>query len=205
MANREENTSRPYHRYVYQPDGSGFRGDFETMYQREDTESFDSWFQDDVTHLVRRLTLAILERYNFASVLDIGCGKGSFTHLLKKHNNVVRGIDISASAVSRAAARYPNIDFATANLNSLTHLDDGPYDLVSAMAVLYYVERWRDVLRIVAANTSWFFASLYVPAGTQGFIATIDEFLGEVNGLFTPETVVVVDRDTLLYLGHHEE
>jgi len=36
---------------------------------------------------------------NFDSLLDIGCDKGVFTHLLKKRNNTVLGTDISETAI----------------------------------------------------------------------------------------------------------
>jgi SAM-dependent methyltransferase len=52
-------------------------GDFKAMYAAEDGESFDSWHSHDVRHLRLRLARELLADYNFASVLDIGCGKGA--------------------------------------------------------------------------------------------------------------------------------
>lgn len=72
---------QPYHKFVFDTENRLFVGDFETMYQQEDVQNFDSWFQDDMNHLTKRLVLTLLGQYNFNSVLDFGCGKGTFTLL----------------------------------------------------------------------------------------------------------------------------
>ena len=73
-----------YHKYVFDLKRRKFIGDFDKMYQNESKENFDSWHQDDTRQLQRKIDLSILEDYNFTSILDIGCGKGSLTHILKK-------------------------------------------------------------------------------------------------------------------------
>ena len=103
--------SQPYQKYVFDVDKRTFVGQFEEMYKNEDKEDFDSWFQDDFTHLGKQLSLTILNRYNFQSILDIGCGKGAFTQLLKKKNNCVLGTDISGTAIDKAKLRYKEIEF----------------------------------------------------------------------------------------------
>ena len=56
--------------------------------------------------------------WNFNSIIDVGCGKGSLTHLLKRNNNKVFGIDVPSTAIKRAKVRYPNIDFFKIDVNS---------------------------------------------------------------------------------------
>ena len=109
----------PYHKFVFDSENRRFVGDFDKMYQQEDVQNFDSWFQDDMNHLTKRLALTILGRYNFNSVVDFGCGKGAFTNLLKKANNTVTGIDISETAVQKAKAKYPDIQFIASDLSIL--------------------------------------------------------------------------------------
>lgn len=108
-----------YHKYVFDIENRKFIGDFETMYQNELEENFDSWHQDDTRQLQRKIDLAILEDYNFKKIIDIGCGKGSLTHLLKKKNNYVLGLDISRTAVNIAKERFPDIDFLSTNINEI--------------------------------------------------------------------------------------
>jgi hypothetical protein len=66
---------QPYHKYVFDTDNREFVGQFEEMYQSEDRENYDSWFQEDLTHIGKQISVTILNRYNFKSILDIGCGK----------------------------------------------------------------------------------------------------------------------------------
>ena len=108
-----------YHKYVFDLEKRELVGDFETMYQNESKENFDSWHQDDSRQLKRKICLAILEDYNFDKVLDIGCGKGSLTHILKRKNNTVVGLDISQTAVDIASARFPDIDFICSDVNNV--------------------------------------------------------------------------------------
>src|SRR5262245_10047721 len=106
--------NRPYHRFVFDAGRREFVGQFEAMYQAAEQEGFDSWFQEDLTRLDKVLSRALLEGYAFPRVLDIGCGKGAFTHLLYRPGGTVIGTDLSATAVARARAKYPDIDFRVA-------------------------------------------------------------------------------------------
>lgn len=107
-----------YHKYVFDLENRKLVGDFETMYQNESKENFDSWHQDDTRQLQRKIDLAILEDYNFEKIIDIGCGKGSLTHLLKKKNNYVLGLDISQTAVNIAKERFPDIEFISIDVGN---------------------------------------------------------------------------------------
>ena len=59
----------------------------------------------------------MMEEYNFQSIVDVGSGKGALTHLLKKRNNQVIGLDISSTAVEQAKARFPDIQFISIDVN----------------------------------------------------------------------------------------
>ncbi len=60
-----------YHKYVFDLENRKLVGDFETMYQNESKENFDSWHQDDTRQLQRKIDMAILEDYNFEIVNDL--------------------------------------------------------------------------------------------------------------------------------------
>jgi len=106
-----------YHKYVFNADKREFVGSFEEMYQNEQIDNFDSWHQEDSRQLQRKIALSILEEYNFQSIVDVGSGKGALTHLLKKRNNQVIGLDISPTAVEQAKARFPDIQFSSIDVN----------------------------------------------------------------------------------------
>jgi ubiquinone/menaquinone biosynthesis C-methylase UbiE len=110
-----------YHKYVFDIENRRFVGQFEKMYQAELRDKFDSWHQDDTRQLQRKIDLLILEQYNFKTIIDIGCGKGTFTHLFKKKNNYVLGIDISETAIKIARERYPDIDFLSCNISNINN------------------------------------------------------------------------------------
>jgi len=141
---------KKYHKYVFDQDKRCFVGDFEKMYQDEVKDGFDSWHQEDSRQLNREIALSILKGWNFESVLDIGCGKGGLTHVLKKRNNRILGIDISETAIETARSRYPDIDFDVVDITILDVLVEsltkakGPHngfvDLVFTSETLSYLE-----------------------------------------------------------------
>ena len=75
-----------YQKYVFDTEKRCFIGKFEEMYQAEEVEGYDSWFEDDLRYLRKRIPYVILNQYNFNHILEIGCGKGTFTQFLKKKN-----------------------------------------------------------------------------------------------------------------------
>ena len=92
----------PYQKYVFDFKNRKVLGNFEEMYQQEDVQGFDSWYSSNINHLPKKIHFIILNQYNFSSILDYGCGKGAFTHLLKKANNYVLGLDVSETAIKKA-------------------------------------------------------------------------------------------------------
>lgn len=186
----------PYHKYVFDAKKRVFVGKFEEMYQQEDKENYDSWHQEDVTTLPRLISLAILNRYNYSSILDIGCGKGSFTHLLKKANNEVTGIDISGTAVNKAKARYKGIDFKAMSIDELMKKRK-QYDLVVIIEVLSYLKNWREVIKYISTITKYLYVTIYLPSNPIGFIKTFDSLKNEITRYFKIEVENVLDNESI--------
>lgn len=190
-----------YHKYIFDSENKKFVGKFEEMYANEDQGNYDSWFQEDMRGFKYVLSRAILDQYNFNSILDIGCGKGAFTHYLKKKNNQVLGIDISETAASKAAARYPDIDFRTLKAEDVLSLRQ-KFDLVVVMEVLSYLQTWREVVKNISKTTDYIFLSLYLPENPIGFVKTFDELTAEVEKHFTiVEKVIDTVRNDMLILA----
>jgi trans-aconitate 2-methyltransferase len=74
-----------------------------------------------------------------ARIIDLGCGPGNSTGLLKARwpEAAVTGIDTSADMVATARRDYPSIDFAEGDLS--TWSPTTPYDLVFTNAALQWV------------------------------------------------------------------
>ena len=191
-----------YHKYVYNFEKKQFLGNFEEMYQAEDIEGFDSWYQETENNLHRTISLAILERYNFNRILDIGCGKGTFTNLLKRENNYVMGFDISETAISKAKAKYPNIDFRRMEANNILSLSENHFDLVVCSAVIYYIPNWRNLVKDISAMTQYIYFTVYITRNSMAFVKSFKEMIDEVLKYFVIDTKVVLDNEKLLLLAH---
>ena len=87
---------------VYEP----FNADVETLggYQYTDVSRKSS------VHANRRFTRAIIENVNFENktVVDVGCGDGTYTAILKEQTSAksILGIDPAAHAIKRAQQNY---------------------------------------------------------------------------------------------------
>jgi SAM-dependent methyltransferase len=168
----------PYHKYVFQEEKKVYLGKFEEMYKNEDMEGFDSWFQDTLTELDKRITLSLLDQYNFSNILDVGCGKGTFTHLLKKKNNRVVAIDMSDTAIRKGNAKYLDIEFKVLKAEKVRELDQ-KFDLIVLMETLSYIKNWKKLLSDISMMTTYFYLTLFIPDNPIGFVKSFDD-LSEV-------------------------
>lgn len=170
-----------YHAYVFDESSRRFVGRFEEMYRAEQRCGFDSWHQDDVRNLTKRICSEVTPGYNFDRILDVGCGKGAFTQLLKRHNNKVVGIDISESALAVARARCPDVEFVAVDAVGPSFdaaALGGPFDLVVCLELLSYVESWRDLLGRFAAIGRYTLIGLYLPENPIGFVKSLADLVG---------------------------
>lgn len=191
---------QPYHKYVFDLKAKRFVGKFEEMYADEDRGGYDSWFQEDITYLTRPASLLLLGRYNFKNVLDIGCGKGVFTHLLKKKNNRVIGTDISATALKKARSRCRDVTFRKMSARSALGLA-GRWDLVVMMEVLSYLKDWRELLLRAAEKSGYIFVSLYIPPDPVGYVKSLADLRQELSRHFRIEDELLWNREHLMVLG----
>lgn len=179
-----------YHKYVFDIENRKFVGAFEEMYQNENKENFDSWHQEDSRQLQRKIDLDILENYNFNKIVDIGCGKGAFTHLLKKANNKVLGIDISQTAINIVSERFADIDFVCSDVNIKGNFKKlisdwgGAVDLVFTSEVLSYIKNWKGLLEEISTCSLYFMVSLYIPENPIGYVKSEKELVNEIAKYF---------------------
>ena len=103
--------------YVFDFEKNSFLGNFEDMYKKDKDGEFDSWEQDSMS-LYKKIDLSIINEYNFENIIDLGCGKGYFTNLLKKRNNNTYGCDISETAIDIAKSKFQNIEFDSLDIRA---------------------------------------------------------------------------------------
>lgn len=191
---------QPYHKYVFDNEKSQFVGQFEEMYKAEDSEGFDSWFERDLRQLRKTISLTILDDYNFSAILDVGCGKGAFAHLLKRQNNRVVGIDASATAVRKAKESFPEIDFRCMDARDLSSLNE-KFDLVIVMDIFAYIDGWPDVVETISSMTHWVYISEYIPPSPIGFVKSSEQLIAGVERYFDIKTKVIMDDEHCMLLG----
>lgn len=105
----------------------------------------DAW-QAWLYRAKQRAYLALLERNGTSvlgqKILDFGCGSGFFEDLWqRKGAREVAGIDIAANAIERLRELHPERRYLCADLAAEQDVTEGmtPYDIVTAIDVLYHV------------------------------------------------------------------
>lgn len=189
-----------YHKYIFDTEKRAFLGKFEEMYQNEDKEGYDSWHQSDANILKNKISETILGQYQFKTIADIGCGKGSFTSRLKQVNNYVLGVDLSETAIKKAKQNYSEIDFQTQTTDEF--LERQPdFDLVVCMETLSYLENWKTFLKEVSGKCQYLYLTLYLPENPIGYVKSFTDLEQELEMHYSECHRVLTGRDTLLYLG----
>lgn len=181
-----------YHKYVFDIKQRKLVGQFEEMYQQESIVNFDSWHQDDSRQLNRKVSLAMIEQFNFETIVDVGCGKGALTHLLKKRNNHVLGLDISQTAIDIAKSRFPDIVFKqvdvnkTGNVNDIlsTEFEGEKVDLIFSAECFSYLDNWRSLLSAFSNTANYVLICLYIPENPIGCVKSADELERDVASHF---------------------
>ena len=96
--------------------------------------SFVSGYGNDVAELI--------DKEKVKSILDLGCGNGTLTDMLRKKGFRVIGMDSSAEMIEAARAQYPDIDFICGDAADLSLRD--PVDAVFSNAVFHWINKERQ-------------------------------------------------------------
>jgi SAM-dependent methyltransferase len=84
--------------------------------------------------------------------LDLGCGAGSFTAVMADAGATAVGVEVAETALRRALAGNPSLDFRLAPIDGPLPLADNSFDLVWASEVIEHVAdtaRWLSEVRRV--------------------------------------------------------
>lgn len=88
----------------------------------------------------------IIQSYQPASILDAGCGEGYYTNGIYEPNRNIIGIDISKSALQKAAPKNRNITYVASSLFDLP-IQDGKIDLLFSLFAPYAGDEFYRVLK----------------------------------------------------------
>ena len=187
---------KSYHKFVFNENNREFVGEFEEMYKEED---IDPWHCSDLRVTAKKIHKAILSDMNWSYILDYGCGKGAFTHTLKKNNNRVVGVDVSQNAIKKAINMYGHlVEFST--LKDEESIGGG-YDLIVCLEVLSYIKLYEDQLRKFSNMGAYIYLSLYIPTNPIGFVKSIDNLITSVDLYFNIEQKIIFNDESVFLLG----
>lgn len=99
------------------------------------------------------------------SIVDLGCGSGLSTEILRLRwpKARIQGIDLSPDMLSQAASRVPDADFALGDIAD--YQPDAPVDLIFANASLHWVGAHQKLLpRLLLSLTPGGVLALQMPA-----------------------------------------
>ncbi len=184
-----------YHKYVFNNKERKFVGKFDQMYKNETS---DPWFASDLKNMPKKIHSVVLDGRNWSSILDYGCGKGVFTHTLKKDNNVVLGVDISQNAISKAIDIYGHkVDF----IHISNKLWKQKYNLIVCLEVLSYIELYKEQLEEFSNMSEYIYISLYIPKNPIGYVKNKQDLLSAVNLYFNIETQLIYNEKSIFLLA----
>jgi trans-aconitate 2-methyltransferase len=111
-------------------------------------------FADERTRAAAEL-LARVPAATAASVVDLGCGPGNSTALLRARWPAARlvGVDTSPEMLARARHDYPDAEWVAGDVAGF-HSDD-PVDVLFANAVLHWVPDHATLLPALVAQLRW--------------------------------------------------
>ncbi|MBC8338538.1 MAG: class I SAM-dependent methyltransferase [Rhodospirillales bacterium] len=142
----------PSDNLVFRKDADGnleFAGEFEKLYETEadpwDQLGGDSDMAGYYTHSRGRL-MATLRDLGAESVVEVGCGFGMVTEEIRGLSPVERavGMDISPTAVKKAAAKYPDCEFLSGDIMNFERPGD-----------------WQDCDVVVINQAFWYILELF--------------------------------------------
>ena len=203
-----------YHKYVFDIEARKYIGAFNEMYAAEGSQGFDSWDQDNLAYLDKQVCLHILRNYEMESIVDVGCGKGTMTQVMKTNSNRVIGVDISSEAIAVARGRYRDIQFVAGDINEeelsvvlADELRKGQHvDCITCLETLSYLSNWQDLFDRFAMFGRYILIKLDIPENPIGFVKTKTELKTVFDQYYTTlEHIEFVDKNITILFGESRQ
>jgi len=107
-------------------------------------------------------TLSLLRKIKGKKILDLGCGTGIYTKILKRRGAHVQGIDISPKMIEIAKQNVRGVDFRIGSVYDLPY-ESGTFDIVLASLVVHYFgnldRAFKEIRRVLKKNGVFIFSS----------------------------------------------
>lgn len=133
---------------------------------------------------LRRVIPAWQSSLGLRTALDLGCGVGYYSAMLRDLGFQVVGVDGRAENIAEARSRHPGIDFRVADAEDSSLPALGTFDFVACLGLLYHLENPLRAFRNLRALTGKFLLveSMAVP-DEEPYLIVIDESTGEDQSL----------------------
>jgi SAM-dependent methyltransferase len=139
--------------FVFRTEKNGslsFVGDFEGYYksngdpwgQKGDDDRLREYYAFSRHNILKSIESVIDSKAEDVDILEVGCGFGYVSSKLHKElsgNVNITGMDISPTAISKAKALFPSLEFIVGDIRS-EYLNVGKkYDIVLMVEILWYI------------------------------------------------------------------
>jgi SAM-dependent methyltransferase len=134
--------------------------------------------------VVSRLLSELTQPLGLRTAVDIGCGLGYFSNLLRSLGLDVRGVDGRSQNVEEAQHRFPDIPFRQGDAQDSALRDLGRFDLVFCFGLLYHLENPLLAIRhLYALTEELLLVESVIFPGDEPIMALVDEGKTEDQGL----------------------
>ena len=143
-----------------------------------------SEMRDARMEFARRVIAPWQSALGLRTALDIGCGVGYYSEMLKELGLKVTAADARAENIAEARSRFPGIDFQVADAEDPALADLGTFDLVLCFGLLYHLENpLRAVRNLRALTGKVLLLESMAVENEQPFFLLLDEPEGEDQSL----------------------
>lgn len=118
----------------------------ESYHKIRTNKKTNGWFYNE--WLEMPTTLKLLGKVKGKTILDMGCGTGLYTRILKRRGAKVCGIDISEGMLTIARREVPGVEFVHGTAEKLPYKNKS-FDIVLAALMMEYFSSWDKVLEEV--------------------------------------------------------
>ena len=133
---------------------------------------------------VSALLAQLKETLHLSTAIDVGCGLGYFSALLKSLGFEVSAVDGRQQNVEEASRRNPGINFACCDAQSPEIVKKGKFDLVFCFGLLYHLENPFLAIRYLREMTkNLLLVEGVIYPGADPIMGLVDEGLTEDQGL----------------------
>ena len=126
-------------------------GNFEEYYKNDDDPWDQSSINSDIASYYNfsraRLVRILKSIKNNGNIMEVGCGLGIVSNIIKKsmeHSNIY-GIDISETAIQKAILNYKNIKFSVGDISSTSFKFNKKMDVIILNQMLWYILEKLDI------------------------------------------------------------